>query len=176
MKNIKSVLATSVFAFIFWMFFVLQDINILNINFQEIITGIIISFIIGYFVSPLFIKEDGFWLLKEGRIFKLIAYIPFYLIELIKANLDVAKRALAKKVDINPGIVKIKTDLKSDYGLAMLANSITLTPGTITMDIYEEDEENYMYIHCIDVPSEDIDKAGEAIKGAFEKRIKGVFK
>lgn len=176
MRNIKGVLATSLFTFIFWVLFVLQDINIFNLDPQEIIVGIIVSLIIGYFTSALFVEEDGFWLLKKCRLFKLIAYIPFYLIELIKANVDVAKRALAKKVNINPGIVKIKTDLKSDYGLSMLANSITLTPGTITMDIYEEDEENYMYIHCIDLPSEDLDEAGDAIKGAFEKRIKGVFK
>lgn len=176
MRNIKGVLATSIFTFIFWVLFVIQDINPLNLDLQEIIAGIIVSLIIGYFTSTLFVKEDGLWIFKKGRLFKLIAYIPFYLIELIKANIEVAKRTFSKELDINPGIVKIKTDLKSEYGLAMLANSITLTPGTITMDIYEEDEENYLYIHCIDVSSEDLVEAGEAIKGGFEKRIKGVFK
>ena len=52
--------------------------------------------------------------------------------------------------DINPGIVKIPTDMKSDYGIAALANSITLTPGTITMDFAEEDGQNYLYVHWID--------------------------
>ena len=95
-------------------------------------------------------------------------------IELVKANIDVAKRAFSR--NINPGFVKVKTDLKSDYGLSMLANSITLTPGTIVMDIYEEDNENYLYIHWIDVMSEDTSEAGEMIKGKFEKKIRGIFK
>lgn len=175
MRNIKGVFATSLFAFVFWILFVLQDINIFKIDLQELLVGVIVSVIIGYFTSPLFIKKDGLWLFKENRFFRLIAYIPFYTVALIKANIDVAKRALSKKLDINPGIVKISTELKSDYGLSMLANSITLTPGTITLDIVEE-EKNYLYIHCIDVESEDEEKAGEIIKGDFEERIRGIFK
>ena len=176
MRNVKGIFATSLLAFLFWILFVIQDINILNMDMQELIVGIVVSVIIGYFTSPLFVHCDGFWIFKKGRIFKLLAYIPFYFVELVKANIDVAKRALSKEVNINPGIVKIDTELESDYGLAMLANSITLTPGTITMDIYEEDGKNHMYIHWIDVASEDEKKAGEIIKGSFEKRIRGIFK
>ena len=94
----------------------------------------------------------------------------------MKANIDVAKRALSKNVKINPGIVKIPAELVSDYGLSMLANSITLTPGTIVMDIIEEDGKNYLYVHWIDVETEEEDKAGEIIKGDFENRIRGIFK
>ena len=73
-------------------------------------------------------------------VINLIAFIPVYLWELIKANFSVAIKSLSPKIDINPGIVKITTDLNSDYGLAMLSNCITLTPGTITMDIYEDED------------------------------------
>lgn len=175
MRNVKGVFATSLLAFVFWILFIIQDINILNIDTQEIVVGLIVSIIIGYFTSPLFVKKDGLWIFKRGRIFNLLAYIPFYFIELVKANIDVAKIAFSKDLDINPGIVKIETDLKSDYGLAMLANSITLTPGTITMDIYEEDEKNYMYIHWLDVSTENEKDAGDMIKGNFEKKIRGIF-
>lgn len=174
MNKFKSIFATSLFAFIFWILFVMQDVNIFYTSPEEVIVGLIISIIVGYITAPLFIKEDGFWIFGKGRIFKLLAYIPCYFIELVKANIDVAKRAFSK--NINPGFVKVKTDLKSDYGLSMLANSITLTPGTIVMDIYEEDNENYMYIHWIDVMSEDTLEAGEMIKGKFEKKIRGIFK
>lgn len=176
MRTIKGVIGTSLLAFLFWILFVIQDINILNLSLQEVIVGLVVSIIVGYFTSPLFVKEDGFWIFKKGRIFKLIAYIPFYFVALLKANIDVAKRALASEVKINPGIVKIKTDLKSEYGLSMLANSITLTPGTITMDIYEEEGSNYLYVHCLDVPKGNEEEIGNAIKGDFEKGIKGVFK
>ena len=176
MRSIKGVFATSLLAFIFWVFFVIQDINLLDMDSQEVIAGLVVSVIIGYFTSILFIKEDGFWIFKRGRLFKLIAYIPFYFIALVKANIDVARRALSPKLRINPGIVKIKTDIKSDYGLALLANSITLTPGTIVMDIFEEDSNNYMYVHWIDIETEAIDKAGVIIKDDFEKRIRGIFR
>ena len=173
-RSVSGVISTSIFAYIFWLLFIMQDVNIIDAGAQELIVGAIISIIFGYLTSPMFIKEDGFWLFKKGRIFKLIAYIPCYLIELIKANIDVAKRAFSK--NINPGIVKVKTELQSDYGLSTLANSITLTPGTIVLDICEEDEKNYMYIHWIDVKTEDEEKAGDIIKGKFEQKIRGFFK
>ena len=56
---------------------------------------------------------------------------------LIKSNLNVAKCCYKGCKDVYPGIVKIPTKLKGDYAQAMLANSITLTPGTITLDIIE---------------------------------------
>ena len=78
---------------------------------------------------------------------------------------------------MNPGIVKITTDINSDYGLAMLANCITLTPGTITMDIYEEDNgKNSMYIHWIDATTEDTEEASKIIKGRFEYFVRRLFK
>lgn len=173
-RSVSGVISTSIFAFIFWALFIMQDINILEMGAQEFITGIIVSVALGYLTSPLFIKEDGFWIFRRGRVFKLLAYIPFYIVELWKANVDVAKRAFSMK--INPGIVRISTELKSDYGLSMLANSITLTPGTITLDIYDQDDKCFLYIHWIDVATEDEKEASDTIKGSFEKRIRGIFK
>ena len=76
---------------------------------------------------------------------------------------------------INPGIVKVPVDLKSDYGQAALANSITLTPGTITMDITEEEGQTYYYIHWIDVTAPSGKEAGDAIKGTLEKGLRRVW-
>ena len=59
---------------------------------------------------------------------------------------------------------------------AMLANSITLTPGTITMDIAEEDGQTYYYIHWIDVAAPSGKEAGDAIKGTLEKGVGRIFK
>jgi multicomponent Na+:H+ antiporter subunit E len=71
-----------------------------------------------------------------------------------KANIDVAYRVISGK--INPGIVKISPNLKSDLGITMLANSITLTPGTLSVDIDEEN--NDLYIHWINVKSKALTK------------------
>ena len=96
---------------------------------------------------------------------------------LIKANLDVAFRSLSPRLKINPGIVKVPVGPESDYGQAMLANSITLTPGTITMDAAEDEEgRTWFYIHWINVTETDSEKAGEAIKGSLERGVKRIWK
>ncbi len=79
-------------------------------------------------------------------------------------------------MDINPpGIVKIKTDLRSDTGVAILANSITLTPGTLTLDVSKKLDGTYVYVHWIDVETLNRERAGKRIKGDIEEWLKKVF-
>mgnify|MGYP002870229369 CR=1 FL=1 len=68
-------------------------------------------------------------------------------------------------------LVRFRSTLKSEGLRVLVANSITLTPGTITMDIAEQDGKTYYYIHWIDVAETDREKAGEIIKGSLEKGI-----
>ncbi|MHC4194088.1 MAG: Na+/H+ antiporter subunit E, partial [Planctomycetota bacterium] len=72
------------------------------------------------------------------RIFWALVYLPVFFYYVIVANLDVVYRALHPKMPINPGIVKIKTVLKTESGITALANSITLTPGTLTVDLTDD--------------------------------------
>jgi multicomponent Na+:H+ antiporter subunit E len=92
---------------------------------------------------------------------------------MIKANFDVAYRVVHPKLPIKPGIVKVKTRLKSDTGLTFLANSITLTPCTMSVDI--DRENGYLYIHWINVKSTDVEKATEIIVSRFEKILEKIF-
>ena len=135
------------------------------------IAGAVVSLAAALFASKFFIHENAFWLFKPAKLGALIVYIFTFLRELVKANVDVAKRVFGGCKDVNPGIVKVPVDLKGDYAQAMLANSITLTPGTITLDIAEQEGKTYYYIHWIDVAETDRDKAGELIKGSLEKGI-----
>ena len=93
----------------------------------------------------------------------------------MKANVDVAKRCFTGCKNVNPGIVKIPVDLKSLYGQAALANAITLTPGTITMEITEEEGQTYYYVHWIDAKLPGGKEAGEAIKGRLERGLRRVW-
>ena len=81
------------------------------------------------------------------RYFWLLYYLPVFLWQMVKSNIDVAYRVLHPKMPINPGLIKITTGLKSDISKALLANSLSLTPGSTTVDIVGDQ----MYIHCIDV-------------------------
>ena len=99
--------------------------------------------------------------LDPRRWFGFVAYLfgPFAL-GLAKANIDVAKRVITGK--IRPGIVKVTPALKSDVARTLLADSITLTPGTLTVDI---DDAGAFYIHCLYV--EDENPSEEQLYGNF---------
>ena len=114
---------------------------------EEILLGLILSIIVGFITKNIFIKKD-FRMLNPIKWFIFIGYIigPFF-IGIAKANLDVAYRVITGK--INPGIVKISPNLKTDLGITILANSITLTPGTLSVDIDEEN--NDLHIHWINI-------------------------
>lgn len=93
--------------------------------------------------------------------------------EMIKANVNVAAIVLHPKRPIKPGIIKIRTGLKTDAALTTLANAITLTPGTFTVDIDPVRQE--LYIHCLTVESNDTGQNTRDIGLKFERLIKEVF-
>ncbi|MCK7577201.1 MAG: Na+/H+ antiporter subunit E [Chromatiales bacterium] len=97
----------------------------------------------------------------------LVAYFFVFTKALVLSNLDVAFRVLHPRLPIAPGIVKVKTRLKTPLGRLLLANSITLTPGTITVEMRGED----IYVHWIKVADEDPEGATAAIVGGFEKYL-----
>ena len=137
---------------------------------QELIAGALVSLAAALFSARFFIHEKAFWLFNPARFFPgLFYWICVFPIELIKANCSMVGYVFGKP--IHPGIVKVPVSLKSDYGRAALANSITLTPGTITMEITEEGDQAYYYVHWIDAES-DGEEAGNAIKGTLEKWIR----
>lgn len=172
----KAFFSTFLLSYIFWILFLAQDFNIFKLGYEELVTGVVVSAVIAAFCSQFFVKKDGFWLFKRFRFVHILVFIPVYILELSKANWEVAKKALSfKQIKVNPSIVKIPTNLSSDWGLAMLANCITLTPGTITMDIYEEKDKNYLYVHWLASTTDDTKKAARCIKGKFEKYIRRVF-
>ena len=103
----------------------------------------------------------------------LLLYVPSFLYYCMKANLDVAYRVLHPDVPIRPGIVKVRTSLKSDTALTFLANSITLTPGTLSVDV--DKENGILYVHWIEVKDKDIEKATGLVAERFERILKRIF-
>ncbi|MDY6801372.1 MAG: Na+/H+ antiporter subunit E [Bacteroidota bacterium] len=137
---------------------------------QIIIIGIILSAFIALLFGTNLRVFDELKFTPKALGYTFI-YLMVFLIELIKSNLDVARRVLTPSLPINPGIVKTKTILKSKMGRMILANSITLTPGTLTVDI----KDDTLYIHWIDVCCEDIDKATQKIVKKFEKHLIKIY-
>jgi len=135
-------------------------------NIQEGITGGVLLLLIALMPLP---GGDLLGDLRWGprSLITLILYLFYFLGALIKSNLDVAFRVLHPRLPIRPGIVKVKTRLKTPLGRLMLANSITLTPGTITVDTDGED----FYIHWIAVEEGDREEQTRKIVSGFEKYL-----
>ena len=166
-----AILATFVLCFAFWVLLTW------SFTMQELIAGAVISLAVALFSARFFIHEKAFWFLNPLKFFSgLFYWICIFPVELVKANVNMAKICFGGCKKINPGIVKVPVDLQSEYGQAALANSITLTPGTITMETAEEDGQNYFYIHWIDVTAPSGKEAGDAIKGTLEKGLRRVWK
>lgn len=98
-------------------------------------------------------------------------YYFYFFKELIKSNLKLAKIILSPTLPIKPGIVKVRTKLKSKMGRLMLANSISLTPGTLTVEMDGE----WMYIHWVTVETTDIDTVTKNIVAGFEKYLEVIY-
>lgn len=161
-----------VFKKAFFMFITLYLIWIMltDLHSQELFTGAAVALII----TLIFLQKAEIFAeikLTPKALIYFIFYIFVFLWELIKSNLDVAFRVLHPKLPINPGIVKVKTKLNSKIGRIILANSITLTPGTLTV----ETKDNFFYIHWININSTDIEGATNAIVAKFEKYLEVIF-
>ena len=141
-----------------------------ELNQSELICGGLVCLLISLFAVHMYSKL-GFPSLSIKMVLFFLAYVIVLLWEIIKANFDVAYRVIHPKMPIKPGIVVIKTHLKSDIAKMILANSITLTPGTFTLDIIGDE----LLIHWINVKTENIDEATSLIGHRFEKYLRVIF-
>jgi len=159
-----------VLAFIVWMLLT-WPFDDGEIDFQVVIAGLIASIVITVLFHEILPKEHHVFI-SPVRVFWALAYLPVFFYYVLKANFDVVYRALHPAMPIKPGIVKIKTDLKTESGITALANSITLTPGTLTVDLTDD---GFLYIHWINVKSDDIEEATRFIARRFEWFLKRIF-
>jgi multicomponent Na+:H+ antiporter subunit E len=158
------------FIYLFIILMVIWMALTLSVNKQELLLGIVVSFILSLALHKSF-QIIGFPKVTIKKVFYLCIYIIILFKEIIIANIDVAYRVIHPKMPIKPGIIIIKTELRQDLAKMILANSITLTPGTFTLDI----DEDRLLIHWINVKTDNIDEATKIIGGKFEKYLKIIF-
>ncbi len=138
-------------------------------------TDVLIIGAVASFVIAFFFRDKLAWFselrLTPKALLTTVAYIFYYIKELVKSNVNVASIVLSPDLPLNPGIVKVRTKLKNPMGRMMLANSITLTPGTLTVDMDGE----WLYIHWVSVDSPDIEQATAGIVGGFERYLEVMY-
>jgi multicomponent Na+:H+ antiporter subunit E len=133
--------------FVFWL--IISTPRNLNDLAQHIAVGLVLSVLVTWLVKkPLFTAEQiaGFhW----RNLFRFLAYLFYLVSQIIVAGLDVARRVLRRKLLIQPQLVEFHTPLKNEMQLVINANSITLTPGTITVDVKLDADGSRFLVHCI---------------------------
>jgi len=153
-----------IIGFCFWLLLTL------SVNLDHLVAGVIVV-LLGTIIFGGYFTDKPVKFLQLHRLFWFIIYIPFFIWYMFKANIDVAYRVLHPQRPIKPGIVKIRTTLKTNIAKVFLANSITLTPGTMTCEI----DDDYLYIHWIWVQSSEIEEASKIIARDFEKFLRRIF-
>ena len=139
----------------------------------HLLVGIPVASLVAFLMGDLVIRRPHLVWHPRRYFFFLFHYVPVFLWEVLKGNIDVAYRAVHPGLRINPGIVKVTTSLRSDIACTLLANSITLTPGTMSVD-YDKDRA-VLYVHWINVRSRDTEAATRIIVERFEKILRRIF-
>lgn len=164
----KSRVVLFVVAFLLWMALTWA------VDWQHLFVGVLVALLVSFITGDMFIQKPQLLMLRSSRRYLwLLYYFPLLAWECLKANLDVAYRVGHPDIPISPGIVKVKTNLKSDTGLTFLANSITLTPGTLSVDV--DRENGVLYIHWIRVRGKDIEAWTKSIVHRFERILSKIF-
>ncbi len=138
------------------------------------------NFILGVIIAPFIIRPfktlfrfDMEFSFSDAfkKIPALITYLYVLIKEIIKANIIVAKIVLQPKINIKPGIIAVPIDTRTDLGTTVIANTITLTPGTLTIDV--SDDKSILYVHAIDAT--DPEGVAQSIKDDLEKYVLEAF-
>ncbi len=134
-------------------------------SYEELIAAVILALLTAVIARLVMGKAENSKMLKNPlRWFIFLFYTFFYwMYYLMKANIDVAYRVITGR--INPGIVRIRPNLKTNLGRTILANSITLTPGTLTIDVNEKTGD--FIVHWINVS--DLDDEKKKMEGVCSK-------
>ena len=137
---------------------------------ESIVTGAAIAAVLAHIFASRF-DVWGVIRFSPARLYHFFCYTSTFAIELVRANLNMLRYVYSPRIDIAPGIVKIKIRLKSPVGRLALANSIALTPGSLVIDI----KGDALFIHWLDIQTTDPDEAARIIAAPFEEHLEKVF-
>ncbi len=161
---VGKVISTSIILMIPWLALTL------SLDPQELLLGGVLSIMIAWATGGVF-TGNLIPLLVPKRFFALVDYGAYFLLQMIRANLDVARRVLCWKTCVSPGIVEAEIRLESNRAKTILANSITLTPGTLSVDIHG----SRLYIHWIALPPGDVSLETQKMVDGFADRLEKIF-
>jgi multicomponent Na+:H+ antiporter subunit E len=137
---------------------------------QFTVVNFMIGFLLGFILMWLAQRATGS-LKYFYKAIQVIRFVIFFIWELLLANIRSTYYVLAPRHKLRPGIVAIPLDLDNDAEITLLANLITMTPGSLSLDV--SNERCTLYVHVIHI--DDVEKYRASIKNGFEKRVKEIF-
>ncbi len=133
---------------------------------NTLIEGFIVGYLALWLASPLYGPSTYFRKFRQ-----VVSFILYFLRELVVATFRVARVVISPELNVRPVIIAVPLDVKTDIQIALLANLVTLTPGSMTLDV--SDDRRVMYVHVMH--AEDVEQARQEIKQGFERRIGELF-
>ncbi len=133
-----------------------------NFSLSNLGVGYGVAYLILWFMQPLIGQSRYF-----RKVWQALGFILFFIRELIRANIRVAYDVVTPKHHMKPGVVAIPLEAKTELEITLLANLITLTPGTLSLDVSED--RRVLYIHAMYI--DDADALRREIKDGFERRL-----
>lgn len=134
-----------------------------GITLENLFSGFVVSYLVLYVLTRCYRGHDDYF----GKLPRLVGFIGFYLWDLVKSNAIIAYDVLTPTHYMKPGVIGIPLDAKTDLEITVLANLITMTPGTLSLDVSADRKTLYvhaMYIH-------DSDQLRADIKQNYERRV-----
>ncbi len=145
-----------------------------SLDFQELGVGVVVA-AFGAVVSHKLLFSGGMREKFEPKRWGYaLAYVPAYIWAELKAHASVIYRILHPRMPIKPGIVRVPTKLRSDFGITGLANAITMTPGTLSVEVSED--EHSLYVHWINVETVEPEQTNKQIAWPFERFLRRIFR
>ncbi len=102
------------------------------------------------------------------RMFAVVVLALLFLRELVMSSVSVARSALARDISLTPAIIRVPLELRSDLGVTVVANLVSLTPGTTTLHV--SDDRRHLYVHCLDAPAQEA--VVRSIRSTFERWVR----
>jgi len=98
-------------------------------------------------------------------------YVGTMLLDIVISNLAVARTVLSRELDVRPGYVRVPLELQDGFAITILACTVSLTPGTVSVDV--SSDQRSLLVHCLDL--EDPDEVVSTIKKRYERLLKEMF-
>jgi multicomponent Na+:H+ antiporter subunit E len=146
--------------------FVISGVTFMPLNPFTFTFGFFANYFVLWFISRFYDKKHYI------RVPRIVNLVLFFIKALFKANLKVAIDVITPVNDFRPGVIALPLDVKTDLEITIFANLISLTPGTLSLDVSKD--KKTLYVHAVYIERDDVEGFKKELKEGFEKKILGI--